>query len=326
MYKFISYGLGTIGLEILKNLLNKKNFQIVGAVDIKDEYINKDIGDLIGQNKLNIFVKRNIDDFQKPDIVIHSTGSKISDTFEQFKELLTKGYNVISTCEELFYPYYFHKREAEELDRIAKENRVRILGTGINPGFILDTMVIFSTTLLMNFEKIIAERVLDASKRRKQLQIKIGSGLTVEEFNRLKNENKIGHIGLLESLFYIFDSLNLEIEEFKEELNPLIAEEDIKTDHFFVKKGSVRGQFQRVVGISKDKKIVELKLIMALNEKESFDRIKIFGKPKIELEIKNGVPGDIGTASVVANYIPILLKSEPGLHTTKDLYLPHFFD
>lgn len=323
MIKFISYGLGTIGLEILKVLLNNKNFKLVGAVDIKDELLNKDIGELIGYGKLNLYVKKDIKEFEKCDIVIHSTGSRISDTFEQFKFLLSNGYNIISTCEELFYPYYFHKKEAEELNKIAKENGVRILGTGINPGFILDTLVVFITTLSTQIEKISAKRVLDASKRRKQLQIKIGSGLTVEEFNKLKNENKIGHVGLLESLFFIFDTLNLEILEFNEILEPLIAEEDIKTEYLEVKKGLVRGQYQKVQGISKDGKVIELILIMALNEKESFDRVKIFGKPNVELIIKNGIQGDLGTAAVVSNYIPTLLSKEPGLYTTKDLNLPH---
>lgn len=323
MIKFISYGLGPIGLEILKVLLNKNNFKLVGAVDIKDDLFNKDIGELIGSGKLNIFVKKDIKEFEKCDIVIHSTGSRISDTFEQFKYLLSNGYNVISTCEELFYPFYFHKKEAEELDKIAKKNGVRILGVGINPGFILDTLVVFTTTLSTNIEKISAERVLDASKRRKQLQIKIGSGLTVEEFNELKKKNKIGHVGLLESLFFIFDTLNLEISEFKEILEPLIADEDIKTDYLEVKKGLVRGQYQKVQGISKDGKVVELTLIMALNEKESFDRVKIIGNPNIELIFNNGVQGDIGTAAVVSNYVPILLSKDPGLYTTKDLNLPH---
>lgn len=324
MIKFISFGLGTIGLEILKALLKKKNFKLVGAVDIRDELINKDVGELIEFEKLNIPIKKNILEFDKCDIVVHSTGSRIKDTFEQFKFLLSNGYNVISTCEELFYPYYFHKKEAEELDKIAKENGTRILGTGINPGFILDTLVAFTSTLSIEIEKISAERILDASKRRKQLQLKVGSGLTVEEFNNLKKENKIGHVGLLESLFFVFDALNLEIREFNEILEPLIADEDIRTEYLEVKKGFVRGQFQKVSGISKDGKIIELTLVMALNEKESFDRVKIFGKPNIELIIKNGIQGDLGTAAVVSNYIPILLNKDPGLYTTKDLNLPRF--
>lgn len=324
MIKFISFGLGTIGLEILKALLKKENYKLVGAVDIRDELINKDVGELINFENLNIPVKKNILEFGKCDIVVHSTGSRISDTFEQFKFLLSNGYNVISTCEELFYPYYFHKKEAEELNRIAKENGTRILGTGINPGFILDTLVAFTSTLSIEIEKISAERILDASKRRRQLQLKVGSGLTIEEFNKLKKENKIGHVGLLESLFFVFDALNFEIREFNEILEPLIAEEDIRTEYLEVKKGFVRGQFQKVTGISKDGKIIELTLIMALNEKESFDKVKIYGKPNIELIIKNGIQGDLGTAAVVSNYIPILLNKEPGLYTTKDLNLPRY--
>lgn len=323
MYRFISYGLGTIGIEILKALLLKKDFELIGGVDTKDEYFNKDIGNLIGEKNLNIYVRKNIDDFPKCDIVIHSTQSHLKETFPQFVDLLKKGYNVISTCEELFFPYYFHKGEADELDKIAKEKGVRILGVGINPGFILDTLPTFLSTLSIKPEKIIAERVLDAGKRRKQLQIKVGAGLKVEEFENLKRENKIGHVGLLESLIFIFDTLKLNIKEIKDELKPLIAEEDIETKYLKVKKGFVRGQYQRAIGISEDGFSIEIKLIMAIGEKESFDRIIIKGKPEIEFEIKGGVQGDLGTAAVVANYIPILLNSEPGLHTTKDLKLPH---
>lgn len=325
MYKFISYGLGTIGLEILKAILLKKNFKLVGAVDIKEEYINRDVGDLIEGEKLNIFVRKNINEFEKCDIVIHSTQSKIKETFPQFIELLNSGYNIISTCEELFFPFYFHKNESILLDKIAKENGVRLLGVGINPGFILDTLPTIISTLSIKPRKIIAERVLDASKRRKQLQIKVGAGISKEEFENLKLNNKIGHVGLLESLFYIFDALKLNIKGFKEELKPLIAENDIETEQIKIKKGYVRGQYQKVTGISDDNFEIELKLIMAVGEKESYDRIKIEGFPDLEFEIKGGIQGDLGTAAVVVNYIPLLLNSEPGLHITSDLKIPRFY-
>lgn len=325
MYKFISYGLGTIGLEILKALLLKKNFKIVGAVDIKEEYINRDIGDLIGEKKLNILVKKNIEEFEKCDIVIHSTQSKIKETLPQFVELLKGGYNIISTCEELFFPFYFHKNEAIELDKLAKENGVRLLGAGINPGFILDTLPTFISTLSIKPTKIIAERVLDAGKRRKQLQLKVGAGMTKEEFENLKLNNKIGHVGLLESLFYIFNALQLTIKDFKEELYPLIAENDIETEYIRIKKGFVRGQYQKVIGESTNNFEIELKLIMAVGEKESYDKIKIQGFPDLEFEIKGGVQGDLGTAAVVANYIPLLLNSKPGLYITSDLKMPRFY-
>jgi len=324
MYKFISYGLGTIGLEILKALLIKNEFELVGAVDLKDEYLNKNITDLIETKLPNIYIKKNIKDFNKCDIVIHSTQSRLKETFPQLMELIKNGYNVISTCEELFFPYYFHKNESIELDRTAKENNVRLLGVGINPGFILDTLPIFLSTLSIKPTKIIAERVLDAGKRRKQLQLKVGAGLTEQEFENLKKENKIGHVGLMESLFYIFNILKLDIKVFNEELKPLIAEYNIETEYVKIKKGFVRGQFQKVTGISKEGFMVEIKLIMAVGEKESFDRIRIEGFPNFEFEIKGGIQGDLGTAAVVANYIPILLNSEPGLHITSDLKLPHF--
>ncbi len=325
MYKFISYGLGAIGLEILKALLLKKEFELVGAVDLKDEYLNRNIGDLIEKKNFGIKIKKNVNDFGSCDVVIHSTQSRMNDTFPQFIGLLENGYNVISTCEELFFPYHFHKNESIELDRIAKQNNVRLLGVGINPGFILDTLPTFLSTLSLKPTTIIAERVLDAGKRRKNLQLKVGAGLTEEEFQDLKRKNKIGHIGLLESLFYIFDALKLNIKEFKEELEPLIAEEIIETEYVKIEKGLVRGQYQKVTGISTDGFKIEIRLIMAVGERKSYDRIKIEGHPGLEFEIKRGVHGDLGTAAVVANYVPILLDSDPGLHIASDLKLPRFF-
>lgn len=324
MYKLVFFGLGTIGREILKTALLKRNFEVVGGVDINPDIVGRDLGELIGKEKLGVNVVDSIKKIKEADVVVHSTSSFLKITLPQFKEIMETGFNVISTCEELFYPFHFHKKEAEMLDKIAKENGVRILGAGINPGFVLDTLVSFITTASRDIEKITAERYLDASKRRKQLQLKIGASLSKEEFDKLKRDGKIGHIGLPESLTYIFDSLGWKIKEMENSLEPVIAEEDLETDYLKIKKGLVRGQHQVAKGISWDGREVNLILRMAVGEKQSFDRIRVKGVPDIDLKIEGGIHGDIGTSTVIVNYIPALLKLPPGLHSTRDLPLPHF--
>ena len=324
MYKLVFFGLGTIGREILKTALLKRNFEVVGGVDINPDIVGRDLGKLIGKEKLGVNVVDSIKKIKEADVVVHSTSSFLKITLPQFKEIMETGFNVISTCEELFYPFHFHKKEAEMLDKIAKENGVRILGAGINPGFVLDTLVSFITTASRDIEKITAERYLDASKRRKQLQLKIGASLSKEEFDKLKRDGKIGHIGLPESLTYIFDSLGWKIKEMENSLEPVIAEEDLETDYLKIKKGLVRGQHQVAKGISWDGREVNLILRMAVGEKQSFDRIRIRGVPDIDLKIEGGIHGDIGTSTVIVNYIPSLLRLPPGLHSTRDLSLPHF--
>ena len=324
MYKLVFFGLGTIGREILKTALLKRSFKIAGGVDVNPDIVGKDLGELIDEEKLGINVMDSIKKIEEADVVVHSTSSFLKTTLPQFKEIMEAGFSVISTCEELFYPFHFHKKEAEMLDKIAKENGVSILGAGINPGFVLDTLVSFITTVSRDIEKITAERYLDASKRRKQLQLKVGASLSKEEFDTLKKYGKLGHIGLPESLTYIFDSLGWKIKDIENSLEPVIAEEDLGTEYLKIKKGFVRGQHQVAKGISEDGREIKLVLRMAVGEKESFDRIRIKGIPDIDLKIDGGVHGDIGTSTVIINYIPGLMKLPPGLHSTRDLPLPHF--
>jgi len=324
MYKLAFFGLGTIGREILKTAFLKRNFKIVGGVDVNPDIVGRDLGELIGEEKLGVNVVDSIKKIEEADVAVHSTSSFLKTTLPQFKEIMEAGFNVISTCEELFYPFHFHKEEAEMLDKIAKENGVSILGAGINPGFVLDTLVSFITTASRDIEKITAERYLDASKRRKQLQLKVGASLSKEEFDTLKREGKLGHIGLPESLTYLFDSLGWKIKDIKNTLEPVIAERNFETKYLKIKKGFVRGQHQVAKGISEDGREIKLVLRMAVGEKESFDRIKIKGIPDIDLKIDGGVHGDIGTSTIIVNYIPGLMKLHPGLHSTRDLPLPHF--
>ena len=324
MYKLAFFGLGTIGREILKTAFSKRNFKIVGGVDVNPDIVGRDLGELIGEEKLGVNVVDSIKKIEEADVAVHYTSSFLKTTLPQFKEIMEAGFNVISTCEELFYPFHFHKEEAEMLDKIAKENRVSILGAGINPGFVLDTLVSFITTASRDIEKITAERYLDASKRRKQLQLKVGASLSKEEFDTLKREGKLGHIGLPESLTYLFDSLGWKIKDIENTLEPVIAERNLETKYLKIKKGFVRGQHQVAKGISEDGREIKLVLRMAVGEKESFDRIKIKGIPDIDLKIDGGVHGDIGTSTIIVNYIPGLMKLPPGLHSTRDLSLPHF--
>ena len=90
--------------------------------------------------------------------------------------------NVVSSCEELSYPYEKSPVLAARLDRLARENGVAVLGTGVNPGFLMDAWPLFMTGVCAEVKEIKASRVQDASVRRVPFQEKIGAGKTKEEF------------------------------------------------------------------------------------------------------------------------------------------------
>ncbi|MCK4314004.1 hypothetical protein KAW04_04490, partial [Candidatus Bathyarchaeota archaeon] len=174
-------GLGAVGTLIAKHLLQKEGIKIVGAIDIAEDKIGKDLGDILNSGKTGVKVSGDIDSVlskAKADIAVHATSSFFRDTYSQIASIVKHDVNVVSTCEELSYPYLTEPKLSIELDLLAKKHNATVLGTGINPGFLMDTLVITLTAVCQEIEKIKATRVMNAATRRLPFQRKIGAGLT----------------------------------------------------------------------------------------------------------------------------------------------------
>jgi 4-hydroxy-tetrahydrodipicolinate reductase len=231
--------------------------------------------------------------------------------------------NVLSTCEELAYPIGFNARIADEIDSEAKRFGVTVLGTGVNPGFVMDALPVFLTSVCKNVNRVEVSRIVNASLRREPLQRKIGTGLTVGEFQQKIEEKKLGHAGLLESLVMIADTLGWDLV-IDERIEPVIAKELLKTDYFEVEPGEVAGIFQTATGLKNGENLIKLVLRMEIDAKEQYDRTQIFGEPDIDIKIQNGLFGDDATVAIVVNLIDAVMDAPPGFLTMKDVpFLPH---
>ena len=237
---------------------------------------------------------------------------------------MKKGVNVVSTCEELSYPHLTHPRLAKKLDVLAKKHNVTVLGTGINPGFLMDTLVITLTAACQKIEKIEAVRVMNAATRRLPFQKKIGAGLTVEEFkNKIENKEITGHVGLKQSIAMIADTLKWKLEKIvTEPVQPVTAKKTVKSPHITVKAGNVAGLRQKAEGVSKGKKLITLDFQAYIGAEEEYDAITILGVPNVKQKIQPCVHGDLGTAAVITNSIPKVINAPAGLLTMKDLPVP----
>jgi hypothetical protein len=231
---------------------------------------------------------------------------------------------VVSTCEELSYPYRTYPELSAQLDAAAKEFGVALVGTGVNPGFVMDKLVITLAAVSQRIEHAKALRVVDASKRRLPLQKKIGAGMTVEEFRAKVAEGVIKHVGLPESVAMVADSLSLPVDEITETIEPKVATERVQTEYLTVEAGQAAGVHQIARGLSKGKELVYLELQMYVGAKEPADTIWLKGHPDISLTIPGGSHGDIATASVVINSIPVILDAPAGLRTARDLPIGFF--
>jgi len=326
--KVVLYGVGAVGSLIAKFLLEKEGIDIVGAIDIAKNKVGKDLGEVLGiERKLEIKVSNDTNSVfskVKADIAIHATSSFLKDTYPQIASIIKYGVKVISTCEELSYPYYTEPEIAKELDALAKKYNATVLGTGINPGFLMDTLVITLTAVCQKIEKIEAVRVMDAATRRLPFQEKIGAGLIVKEFKqKIKNKQITGHVGLKQSIAMIADALAWKLDKIiAEPVGPVITEKPVESKNIRVRAGEVAGLRQKARGVMQNRETIVLDFRAYIGAEEEYDAITIVGVPSVKQKIKPCVHGDIGTIAMVVNSIPNVINAPAGLLTMKDLPVP----
>ena len=325
----IQYGIGPIGASIAKLMREKQAIEIIGAIDTDPAKVGRDLGEVVGASDAPWGVKVSGDAKEtlelNADVVLHTTSSSLPKVMDQLLECLEAESSVVSTCEELSYPYRTHPELAAKLDAAAKDAGVALIGTGVNPGFVMDKLVVTLAAVSQRIEHARAVRIVDASKRRLPLQRKIGAGMSVEEFKAKAAAGVIKHVGLPESVAMVADSLNLPVTEITETIEPKVATERVQTEFLTVEAGEAAGVHQIGRGLSNEgKELVYLELQMYVGAKDPADTIELTGHPNIRLVIPGGTHGDVATASVAVNSIPVILDAPAGLRTARDLPIGFF--
>ncbi len=326
--KTVLYGVGAVGGLIVKHLLQKPGVEIVGAIDVAEKKVGRDLGPVLGLEKeVGVTVSKDAASVLSettPNVVVHTTSSYLKDVFSQLSEIVEHGVNIVSTCEELSYPYYSEPELARNLDLLAKKHNATVLGTGINPGFLMDTLVITLTSVCQEIETIKAMRVMDASTRRVPFQKKIGAGLSVEEFHEAIREGFItGHVGLEQSISMIAAALEWELTRIQvDQVEPVIAKKVVASDAIEVKVGYAAGLRQKAYGMQSGVNVISLDFQAFIGAEEEYDSVSIKGLPDVNQRISPCIHGDLSTVAMIVNSIPKVINSLPGLVTMKDLPVP----
>ena len=320
--RVIQFGLGSIGAATARLVHRRSGLELLGAIDIDPVKVGEDVGSIIGLDApLGFSVANSIDDIAgqiEADIVIHTTSSFFPEFKPQILEILDAGYDVVSTSEELSFPWLTHHEEGSEIDNAAKKAGKTVLGTGVNPGFLMDSLPVCLTGICEQVEHIDVQRVIDASARRKPFQVKIGSGLSAEEFEERMKTGRMGHSGLRESADMIFHSLGRKMASYESSVEPIIADETTETEHLSVQPGLVIGLRQVATAKTETHEFLKLTFIAALDAEDEKDTITIVGTPSLEITLK-GTNGDLATAAIAVNAIPRVVEADPGLVTMNDL-------
>ena len=329
MIKTVHVGIGPLGQMMLRYAVERGCFNVVGAVDPDPAKTGKDLGQLCGIDPMGILVRDNLGQAiagQSADVAFVTTVSSLVALESQVLELAKAKLNIISTCEELFFPWKTHPDVAGRIDDICRRNGVTCVGTGVNPGYMMDFLPTVLTGLCQHIEKVEVWRVQDASVRRIPFQQKIGAGLTPEEFEAKKKAGTVRHVGLPESVDFIAERLGWKLDRNTESLEPIIAAKTLDTGFKPISKGMVSGVQQVGRGFVGEREVITLNFRAAVGEPESYDQIHIDGQPKIQSRITGGVNGDIATCAITLNAARSILQTGPGLKTMPQIPSIAFFN
>jgi len=314
------YGFGSIGRLIARVAL-ERGHKLVAAVDINEELVGKDAGELLGRGALGVKVSSDPNVLSSADIVLHATGSYLDKVYDQLETAIDLGKSVVSTCETLSYPYYRYPALARKLDEKARNAGVYVIGTGINPGFLLDALVATLAAPFHTLKSLKAVRSIDAAKRRKPFQVKVGIGMSPEEFvKELKEGKKSAHVGYAESVLLIADMAGISLSRVAEAQEPVVAESDVESYGVKVAKGKVLGVKGYGSGFVGDKEIIRVEFHAYVGAPE-YEEIKVEGTEASITWRSTGTPGDLATASVIVS-VAEKLETRPyryGLLTMADL-------
>jgi 4-hydroxy-tetrahydrodipicolinate reductase len=329
--RVVQWGFGAMGSGMVKLMLEKKGLELVGVIERRPELVGKDVGQALELGK-DLGVKIYSDpaeilDKNKVDICLHAIHSFTRKVFDSLKLILESGINVVTIAEEMACPQAQEPELAAELDKIAKANGVSILGTGVNPGFVLDQLVINLSGACLNVKRIEASRINDLSPFGKTVMETQGVGITPEEFaDGLKKGTIVGHIGFPESIRMISDAIGLNVDKIEETREPIISNTERETPVVKVKPGMVAGCRHIGIGYAQGKEVIKLihpqQIHPEVENVDTGDYIKIEGDPAINMSIKPEIPGGKGTMATAVNMIPVLLKASPGLKRMSDLPIP----
>jgi 2,4-diaminopentanoate dehydrogenase len=330
-FRVLQWGLGAMGSGMARLVLEKPGLKIVAAVDGRPDYTGKDLGDILGTGRqLGVLVADTPAEVLKKDnvdIVILATTSWVKDQLSDLRQIITAGINCISIAEEMAEPAAQNPELSEEIDTLAKKYGVSVLGTGVNPGFVLDLLVVTLTGGSHSVERIEASRVNDLSPYGPTVMKSQGVGTTPEAFKAgVADGTIVGHVGFPESIMMISDALGLGVDRIEQSRQPIISSVYRETPYVKVEPGMVAGCAHTGIGYQGNKEVIKLihpqQIHPHLENQDTGDYIHIYGKPEIHMAIKPEIAGGIATMGVTVNMIPHVVAATPGLKRMIDLPAP----
>jgi hypothetical protein len=312
-------GLGHIGREVVRAVLSSPGLELTAVIDSSPQLAGRPVSELVrGAPSLTIQPNAGrVLGGLRGGVLLLATGSRLRQVMPDLEAAARAGVHVVTTCEEFAFPWLIDEQRADALDRLATSRRCSLLGTGVNPGFVLDRLAATAAGVCGPVRHVNGERVVDLLTRRESLRRRAGLGLSEQEFERGLEAGELGHVGLDQSAALCAIGVGLDYDEFEDEVRPIIAEERLEGP-VRLEPGQVAGIYHRVRCFAEGREVVDLELTLAAGV-QAYDMLRIDAEPKVELRVSGGYAGDEATAWAVVNAVPRIVAAEPGILTVLEL-------
>ncbi len=350
--KVLLWGFGAMGSTMGRMCAGISGLQISGVCDMAPERVGKSVAEALrqrdaaeaegdktgvtGSSAYPAYLEDVLigDDINRviqqsgADIALLATDSFVEKALPKIEKLVKKGINVVSTAEEMAYPWISHPEGSAKMDRLARKHGVSILGSGINPGFVMDLLVVMLSGVCRSVTGVRAERVNSLSPYGPAVMEEQGVGLAPEEFaEKVRSGELAGHVGFIQSIGMVCDALGWKLDKpVEQSMKAIVSSVERKTPYIKIGPGSVAGCDMRAFGYVGGRRALEYihpqQIEPELEGTHTGDYITLEGDPEIKLEVKPEMPGGIGTAALCVNMMPLVIKADSGLKTMLDLPVP----
>jgi hypothetical protein len=329
--RVVVLGSGQMGSGMIKLLLEKEGVHLVGVYGRRAERSGSDVGEAVGLGRsIGVPLSGDLPKLlqeTRPHVALQATCSKVVQAVEEIMALLNHGANVVSIAEEMSYPAYESPRAAEEIHALALEKGLTVVGTGINPGFVLDLLVIALTGVCFRVDSVTAKRINDLSPYGPSVLTTQGVGITPEAFQKgVKDGSVVGHYGFNESISMISKALGWKIDRIEQTREPIVSRVKRETPFVKIEPGLTAGCTHTATAYMGDRSVIHLihpqQVHPQLEDVETGDTIEIKGNPDVSFSGSPEIPGGIGTIALAVNMIPQVINGAPGLKTMAELPVP----